>query len=116
MRTCSHPGCPEIVTSGYCLKHKTDDKKASGEYRNPAWQRLYSSKKWQITRKNQLIKHPWCEECLRANPPIYTPATDVDHIEPHRGDKNLFYYGKLQSLCHSCHSKKTAQEVFGRGG
>ncbi len=115
LRTCSFPGCPELVVSGYCGQHKKESKKDSGMYRNNAWQRLYSSKKWQIIRKNQLKKQPWCEECLRANPPKYTPATDVDHIDPHRGDEEKFFKGKKQSLCHSCHSKKTAEEVFGRG-
>ena len=38
-------------------------------------------------------------------------ATDVDHIRDHRGDWALFTdRSNLQSLCHSCHSRKTMRE------
>jgi hypothetical protein len=30
-------------------------------------------------------------------------AEVVDHVEPHGGDWNRFYTGRLQSLCKSCH-------------
>lgn len=43
-------------------------------------------------------------------------ATDLDHIEPHRGDMTLFWdHDNWQSLCHSCHSAKTASEDGGFG-
>jgi 5-methylcytosine-specific restriction protein A len=43
-------------------------------------------------------------------------ATDVDHITPHKGNKELFYdVSNLQSLCHSHHSQKTAKEDGGFG-
>lgn len=33
------------------------------------------------------------------------PATVVDHIQPHRGDMNIFWReGNHQSLCRSCHN------------
>ena len=45
------------------------------------------------------------------------PATTVDHIIPHRGDLKLFWdQNNWQSLCTSCHSKKTNQEVNRRYG
>lgn len=61
-------------------------------------------------RHNQLIREPFCRECDRYG--IRTHATDVDHIQDHKGDWNLFTDREnLQSLCHSCHSKKTAKEM-----
>lgn len=36
---------------------------------------------------------------------IITPATVADHIEPHRGDPDLFWNGELQSLCAPDHNK-----------
>ena len=116
LRTCSYPRCPELVVSGYCEKHKREQQPRLNAFHIQEFQNLYNSKKWRIIRKNQLKKHPWCEECLRANPPVYTPATDVDHIEPHRGDVIKFFTGPFQSLCKACHSRKTAFEVNGRGG
>jgi 5-methylcytosine-specific restriction protein A len=39
-------------------------------------------------------------------------ATDVDHIEPHKGSWERFTdRDNLQSLCHSCHSRKTLAEM-----
>ncbi|NMA84113.1 MAG: HNH endonuclease [Epulopiscium sp.] len=35
----------------------------------------------------------------------------VDHIKPHKGNEDLFYdINNLQSLCKSCHDRKTAKE------
>ncbi|HLE04976.1 MAG TPA: hypothetical protein VI729_10260, partial [Anaerolineales bacterium] len=50
---------------------------------------------------------------MRAN--IYTEATDVDHVEGWSNEQE-FYSGPFQSLCHACHSRKTAGEVKTRGG
>jgi 5-methylcytosine-specific restriction enzyme A len=39
----------------------------------------------------------------------------VDHITPHKGDRQMFWdRSNWQSLCHRCHSRKTAREVFHR--
>ena len=112
LQTCAYHGCPELVVSGYCDKHKKDSYAKSSQY-HQAWQRLYDTQRWQKIRIRQLSKEPWCASCLRAN--IYTPATDVDHIEAHRGDPDKFYNGPFQSLCKRCHSAKTADEINGRG-
>ncbi|EKD87947.1 MAG: HNH endonuclease [uncultured bacterium] len=112
LRTCAFHGCPELVNSGYCEKHKPVIASQADDY-HPQWQHLYDSRKWKRLRRIQLTKEPWCAECLRAN--IFTAATDADHVDPHRGNPDLFFKGKLQSLCKPCHSRKTANEVNGRG-
>lgn len=39
----------------------------------------------------------------------------ADHVEPHRGDEQLFFYGELQSLCAAHHnSYKQRLERSGR--
>jgi 5-methylcytosine-specific restriction protein A len=41
-------------------------------------------------------------------------ATIVDHIVPHKGDPDLFWYGALQSLCLPHHNRaKKRQEWRG---
>ena len=104
-RPCSYPGCPTLVRSGRCDQHR----QAEVSYHNPDHQRLYDTARWKRIRQAQLAREPWCAECSRAN--IYRPATDVDHYVVHRGDELLFYTGELQSLCHACHSRKTAGEL-----
>lgn len=108
LKPCSYPGCQSLVSHGYCESHKQPEI----SYHDPRSQRLYGTKRWQRIRRMQLVKQSFCEECLRAN--IYEPATDVDHVIPHRGDEKLFWSSPLQSLCKICHSRKTAGEVFGK--
>ncbi len=64
--------------------------------------------RWQKFRLSFLKKNPLCVECLKSD--RTTPANEVDHIIPHRGDKELFWrIGNHQSLCKPCHSAKTAR-------
>lgn len=112
LQTCSHPGCGALVKSGLCTDHA---RARQSVYRNPEWEKLYHTAAWKRIRARQLAKEPWCAECLVEG--SYTPATQADHIEPHRGDRIKFFRGALQSLCDSHHSAKTAREVgFVSGG
>lgn len=58
------------------------------------------------------------EEFPKGGPlcPCGAEATDVDHVTPHKGDAGLMYANEnVQSLCESCHSRKTATEDGGFG-
>ena len=45
---------------------------------------------------------------------IYTRATVVDHIRPHKGNRELFWdRTNWQSLCKQCHDRKTLTEDMG---
>lgn len=109
LRTCSYPGCSNLVRSGRCELHPAE----VVDRHVPEHQHLYNTAEWQRMRKAQLAAEPWCADCLEQD--IYIPATDVDHDIPHRGDPVLFFTGQLKSRCHSCHSQKTAREVHSRG-
>lgn len=67
---------------------------------------------WQKARAAFLAKpeNVLCRMCLAKG--LYTPATVVDHIIPHRGDQKLFWdRSNWQPLCATCHSStKQAQE------
>jgi 5-methylcytosine-specific restriction protein A len=115
-RPCAYPGCPELVQRGYCEKHAAAARQrfAPRPQEDKATHRLYD-RAWQRRRKAHLAAHPWCEDCLATG--IYTPATDVHHEIRHRGDPVLFATSPLRSLCHECHSRRTAGEVRqGEGG
>ncbi len=46
-----------------------------------------------------------------------TLCSDVGHITPHKDDRRLFFDPSIwQALFKSCHSRKTAREVFHGGG
>jgi 5-methylcytosine-specific restriction enzyme A len=70
--------------------------------------KLYDTKRWRRRAKTQLAFHPLCAYCLQQG--LVVPATCADHIEPHKGDARLFFYGALQSLCDACHSGLKQQE------
>ena len=114
-RPCAHPGCQQWATDGsYCAKHaaevreklkarraeftrRADDERASANDRGYTFA-------WRKARKAWIIRHPLCAICGQ-------PATDVDHIIPHRGNRELFWdSSNWQSLCHECHSRKSYGE------
>lgn len=126
MKVCSYPGCRRLVPIGkkFCAEHqeKDDEYKAKQEakrqqkryeFRDSPTKRGYSYR-WSKVREAFLREHPLCVECLKQG--RITPATDVDHIVPHRGDPELMWNpDNYQALCHSCHAKKTAREDGGFG-
>jgi 5-methylcytosine-specific restriction protein A len=112
---CRQPGCSALVASaGYCTAHKRQVRKQQDEQRGSSASRGYGHR-WRKAREAYLRAHPLCAECERHD--RLTPATDVDHITPHRGDMALFWDStNWQSLCHTCHSSKTAREDGGFTG
>jgi len=113
MRMCKAPGCMKLTSEGWCPDHKPK----SIRKESAAWHYLYTDPRygWKNRRDAQLAREPFCRSC--AGHGLRVQATDVDHVVPHRGDLQLFLHGELQSLCHSCHSRKTMAEneqLFGR--
>lgn len=119
-RPCARPGCLSWATHGsYCEKHyqewqakrqerirkARDQRIQEADARRPnASQRGYNTA-WKKARLGYLSRHPICVVCGK-------PATEVDHIIPHKGDLKLFWdVENWQSLCHECHSRKTFREV-----
>ena len=94
------PRCPQ------CAR----DAKAAADKRRPnAAARGYTSD-WQIARAAYLREHPSCVVCGAH-------ATVVDHRIAHKGDTELFWSrSNWQSLCVTCHGRKTAKHdgAFGR--
>lgn len=69
---------------------------------------------WEKARANFLSANPLCARCKSIEQIV--PATVVDHIVPHRGDKGLFWDAdNWQPLCKKCHDQKTAAEGGGFG-
>ncbi|WP_026524740.1 HNH endonuclease signature motif containing protein [Butyrivibrio sp. MB2005] len=104
---CMHPGCANLCDGKYCDEHRkihpNGDRKSAAE-------RGYGSK-WQKARKRFLDKPEnfFCLECKKEG--VYTRATVVDHITPHRGDPRLFWdESNWQPLCKMHHDHKTFTE------
>jgi 5-methylcytosine-specific restriction protein A len=112
-RPCKHHGCPALVQSGYCEKHKQNTRQYN-KYRGSAASRGYGYR-WQQYTKVFLREHPLCEceECLEQGRVL--PATDVDHRIPVSGSADPLFWdpNNHQALAHECHSRKTARENGG---
>ena len=111
-RPCLSSGCKDFASNkGYCDKHQSRVKQRDRD-RGTAHQRGYDAE-WKKHRDQFLLEHPLCVECRRKG--YVMPATVVDHIIPHKGDKDLFWNkSNWQSLCETHHNIKTATED--RGG
>ena len=110
LRPCAHIGCRVLTREVYCPKHKPKD--ASRRSAQAAdWHKWYGLPIFKDRlRPEQLLREPFCRACAIRG--VRTRATDVDHVIPHRGVWALFIDpNNLQSLCHSCHSRKTAAEM-----
>lgn len=78
---------------------------ARGQRRESAAKRGYG-RAWRAATRQFLAEQPLCVECAKEG--RTEPATDVDHVVPHRGDATLFWdRGNWQGLCHSHHARKT---------
>ena len=100
---CKHPGCSRLVPAGtkYCNEHEPLYKVNIRTTKEKGY-----DSKWRKARAIYLKAHPLCVNCLKLGK--YNKATVVDHIIPHRGDKILFWdESNWQSLCKSCHDRKT---------
>ena len=97
-----------MVPGGYCPAHQPE--KNGRSERAASWRWMYATQTWDGLRSAQLLKEPFCRACAARG--LRVRATDVDHIRDHKGDWTVFTDERnLQSLCHSCHSRKTAQEL-----
>lgn len=112
-RPCRYPGCGEVTADGWCPAHRPRRAKRGA---SAQWHKFYLTRLWRDTlRPGQLLREPFCRAC--AGRGLRMPATEVDHIRPHKGDWNRFADpDNLQSLCHSCHSRKTMAENRGNPG
>ena len=119
---CREAGCNRRAEPGatYCAEHlRAHKKEEMDDYnrfrRDPDSQRFYNSALWRKTSRAQLRREPLCRMCLAEG--RYTAAVLVDHIVPIKQGGGALDLDNLQSLCNSCHERKSQEEGsrFGRG-
>jgi 5-methylcytosine-specific restriction enzyme A len=106
---CAYQGCPDLIRGPgrYCVKHGQAEQQQYDKQRGSAASRGYN-RAWQRIRTLQLRMYPTCADPFNTHA-LPVQAVDVDHIIPLRsGGTNE--QTNLQSLCHACHSRKTAKE------
>ena len=124
-KVCSAAGCEDLAIEGqaHCEDHagraaaRTAERRANAQLTDhaQAHRALYKLQAWIIGRRLFLRRNPICVDCAELG--AVEPTTEVDHIEPHKGCRAKFFdRSNWQALCKSCHSRKTAREVFHQGG
>jgi len=111
LRPCRYPGCAVLTKDGWCSAHKPKPRETVRR-ESAAWHSWYSLPIWtDQLRPAKLLREPFCRECASLGRRVR--ATDVDHVRDHKGDWSLFVDERnLESLCHSCHSRKTMREQW----
>jgi len=99
--------CGRRVAGGLrcpCQLDRDRARKARHDAKRPnASQRGYDAK-WERARRDFLKMYPTCARCG-------APATVVDHVIPHKGDKRLFWDRTLwQPLCAHHHNSSKQRE------
>lgn len=106
---CATPGCPVLTDGRHCPTHTASHRRTQAAGRRRAGDpsmTVYSTAAWRHTRERQLHDHPDCAHCG-------APGGHVDHRTPrqilvalgiHTPDDPQW----LQTLCASCHNRKTA--------
>lgn len=125
-KMCVAAGCVDLAIEGlsHCEDHEVQRlarlaaqrDKAGRSVHAMAHAALYRLAAWKAGRLRHLRRNPLCVDCAELGGVV--EAREVDHIIPHKGCRQLFFdRSNWQSLCKSCHSRKTAGEVFhGKGG
>ena len=73
-------------------------------------QKFYQSKRWRQLREYHLRSEPLCQECFKND--IIEAGHTVHHLIPIEQSPQLCLDPKnLETLCLSCHSKRTASEM-----
>ena len=107
-KACRVRGCRSTTTdpSGYCYSHKGEGWRQykPGQTRH---QRGYGTK-WETIRERILKRdNGLCQDHLRDG--VVKQASCVDHIKP-KAQGGTDDDTNLQSLCWSCHARKTARD------
>ncbi|CAM0037728.1 HNH endonuclease [Vibrio phage D164] len=115
-KICTFPGCTIPVEvehfdreSPRCPSHPLAPR-ARKEYKHHYHKgsNFYWTNTWKKLRASYIDEHPLCESCLRFD--ILEDAVVVDHIKELADGGSHTDRDNLQSLCDSCHKRKTAAE------
>ena len=109
LRPCKVCKRPTANANGYCDQHKdkfVPPKRRYDQYRGSPSKRGYDET-WRKFRYAFLMDRPLCEMCQKEN--RVTPATEVHHIKPLAEGGARLDPTNCMALCHSCHSRITAE-------
>jgi len=72
---------------------------------------FYNTTAWKRFRAGYIKRHPLCVKCEEVG--VIMSANIIDHIQPIQDGGAKFDESNLQSLCASCHNKKSVNKRWG---
>ena len=111
---CTWPGCGQLTDHGRCEQHRRQFEREQQRRDNDETREFYNSRPWRQCSKQHLQDEPLCRICQAEG--RLEAAVMTDHIVPIKDGGDRRNSRNLQSLCASCHSRKSAGEGsrFGR--
>ena len=99
-KVCSSAGCKNyaLPDSAYCEQHQ----KIVSRGTTSKFVEFYGRTWWKKARKQFLLTHIWCEECLKKGK--HTLATLVHHKCGYNSWETFIDQSKWVAWCSSCHS------------
>lgn len=113
-RPCKYCRRPTTNANGFCDDHQDkykDPRRLYDDRRGSPSKRGYDAA-WTKFRAWYLANNPLCVMCQKEG--LLTPANEVHHIKPLIEGGARLDENNCMALCHSCHSKITAEWRGGR--
>lgn len=107
LKKCATPGCRQLVRGvAHCPAHAKQANKRTSGSTDP----FYQSRAWKNLRTAFIAANPLCRACEEIG--RTEPGYIVDHIVERADDASReLDWDNLQTLCLSCHSRKTRREA-----
>jgi 5-methylcytosine-specific restriction protein A len=110
-RLCPEPRCPNPATArGRCDDHRKEQERHRSRARRADTRernRMYTRKKWAMTRRAKLFANPLCE---LEHPGCLGIASEVHHRIAMEVGGARYDLSNLVSTCKPCHSRETRRE------
>jgi 5-methylcytosine-specific restriction protein A len=117
MHPCHAPGCPSVTPYRYCEQHehRAISETMMIDIARPQSQKRGYDNRWKSYASRFLKNNPVCVDPSQRHVGRVVPASQVDHIIPHKMDMKIFWdTDNHQALCASCGGYKSATEKGGR--
>lgn len=124
MNVCQRPKCGNTALPGWkfcaaCQKYGVTvlpyDRPSERRGKKKAEDAFYDTREWRDLRNEHRAHNIWCESCNLKVPRVLSEVKHVDHILPRLKWPSLeLSPDNLQSLCLTCHNRKSRSEIFFR--
>lgn len=120
LRPCRHPGCPQLITSGYCEQHRRhscktvyDQTKRKDDSALANAARIRNSARWRRFRDWFRRRNPLCCDPFADHGPL-EPTQQVHHVIGLTVQPALaFTESNCRPLCTRCHARIERMERNG---